>query len=122
MAFISEFTTDIHHVKAADNSFADAPSRVIFNTAMPPAIDYSALALAQRTDSELEVLRTSSRHLIFHELPLPEGGVSVICEMSTGAPRPLVPLEFRRQISGALHNLSHPGMGATQNLLTERFT
>lgn len=83
------------HVKGADKTVADALSRVIFNTDLPAAIGYSALALTQRTNSELEVLRTSSHYLIFQELPLSEGGEGAIYGMSTGVHRALVPFGFQ---------------------------
>ena len=41
--------------------------------------------------------------------------------MSTSTPRPYVPLSYRRHIFDQLHNLSHPGIRASQKLITERF-
>ena len=41
--------------------------------------------------------------------------------MSTGNPRPYIPPSFRKSVFSALHNLSHPGIRATQKLCTERF-
>ena len=41
--------------------------------------------------------------------------------MSTGVQRPYVPESFRRAIFDSLHSLSHPGIRATQSLVTSRF-
>ncbi len=41
--------------------------------------------------------------------------------MSTVIQRPYVPQQFRRHIFDALHNLSNPGIHATQRLVTNRF-
>ena len=38
--------------------------------------------------------------------------------MSTGVPRPYIPSELRRTVFDALHSLSHPGVRATQRLIT----
>ena len=45
----------------------------------------------------------------------------IICDMSTGIPRPIVPSSYRRQVFDSLHSLSHPGIRATQRLITSRF-
>ena len=45
----------------------------------------------------------------------------MLCDVSTGVARPLVPVKHRRAIFDALHGLSHPGIRATQKLITERF-
>ena len=36
-------------------------------------------------------------------------------------PRPLVPKKFRRNVFDSLHSLSHPGIRATQKLITDRY-
>ena len=41
--------------------------------------------------------------------------------MSTGVPRPYVPSELCRIVFDALHSLSHPGVRATQRLITARY-
>ncbi|KAK3890156.1 hypothetical protein Pcinc_005888 [Petrolisthes cinctipes] len=62
LVFISEFTTDVRHVRREDNSMADAISRA--PPVQPlhaliqhiPSLDYPALANAQSTDSHLQGL------------------------------------------------------------------
>ena len=43
------------------------------------------------------------------------------CDMSTGTLRPVVPAKFRRSVFDNLHSLSHPGIRATQHLVTTRY-
>ena len=46
---------------------------------------------------------------------------SILCDVSFGSPRPLVPTALRHQLFLALHGLSHPGACASQWLLSSRF-
>jgi hypothetical protein len=48
------------------------------------------------------------------------GGASVLCGMSTGAPRPLIPEVNRWQIFAAIHGLAHPATRAMRRLLAAR--
>ncbi|GFW93368.1 hypothetical protein TNCV_2604861 [Trichonephila clavipes] len=46
---------------------------------------------------------------------------NLICDTSTGTPRPFVPTTFRKLIFEHLHNLSHPGIAATTKLICSRY-
>ena len=46
---------------------------------------------------------------------------TLVCDTSTGVPRPFVPARFRRTVFDSLHSLSHPGIRATQRLVTTRY-
>lgn len=50
LAYISEFTTDIHFVKGLDNAAADALSRVGAVTSTPPPFCLEEFAAAQCDD------------------------------------------------------------------------
>ena len=54
-------------------------------------------------------------------MPVPTCGTTLLCDTSTSVPRPLVPPQFRRQVFDTLHTLSHPGVRATQRLITSRY-
>ena len=45
----------------------------------------------------------------------------LLCDISTGTPRPIVPQEFRRQVFDLIHGLAHPGRKSTQKLISEKF-
>jgi Integrase core domain/Integrase zinc binding domain len=49
------------------------------------------------------------------------GGVELLCDVSGGRIRPLVPREMRKTVFQAVHTLAHPGTRATQRLLSARF-
>lgn len=121
--FVAQFTTDIRHVKGQENVVADALSRnAISSMGLPalPPIDFLAIASKQKSDEELANLQKSSS-LHFKEVPLLSSPGTIICDMSTGTPRPYIPAEFRRLIFDTLHTLAHPGIRASQRLVTERF-
>ena len=54
-------------------------------------------------------------------MPLQSSTATILCDVSTGVPRPLVPIILRRQVFQAPHTLAHPGIQATQHLVTARF-
>ena len=123
--YISQFTVDIRHVSGSDNTVADALSRVSVNAihtwANVPAVDFQAMAVAQTDDPDVHTSRTNSS-LNLQQVPLTTSGeVTLLCDESTGIQRPVVPKEFRRPIFDALHSLSHPGIRATQRLVTQHF-
>ena len=121
--FISQFTTDIRHVRGTENTVADALSRISSLTPLPSTIDLDALATVQRQDEELNQFRNdpSSSPFDFQDHPLPTSNNTITCDISTGRPRPFVPKAFRRFIFNSLHNLSHPGIKATQRLITDQY-
>ena len=45
---------------------------------------------------------------------------TILCDTSTGPPRPLVPYAWRRPVFDSLHGLSHPGIRATTPCLAMR--
>lgn len=118
--YISQFTTDIHHIKGSDNVLADALSR-IEAISMPNTIDYNEIAQAQTTDEELNDLLTNSDVLKFKAITLPDCSKSIYCDLSTGTARPYIPEIFRKKVFTTLHNLSHPGIRASSKLMRSRF-
>lgn len=119
LSFISQFTTDIVHVKGVDNTVADAMSRI---EAISFDADNSALASCQEHDDELKKYRNDTNSsLKLENVAVPGTSITLICDMSTGRPRPFVPEPMRKKIFDQLHNLSHPGARATIRLVSDRF-
>jgi hypothetical protein len=52
--------------------------------------------------------------------PVLIGGVSLLCDWSSGTPRPLVPVSNRQAVFVAIHGLAHPGIRATRQLVAAR--
>ena len=85
--FISQFTTDIRHVKGSNNPVADALSRIDINTLQQPnGIDCKAMAVAQKEDPELLETLRSSLALNLTPIPLPSSDTSLICDTSNTEP------------------------------------
>ena len=54
-------------------------------------------------------------------MSIPATNATIICDLSTGVPCPYVPSKFRRPVFDSLHSLAHPGVRASQKLLTIRY-
>lgn len=117
LTFISQFTTDIKHVKGEDNVVADTLSRV---ESISLVNDYAALAQSQADDPELKTIRDDSSLKLTPTL-IPGTDISITCDVSTGKPRPYLPLQHRRPAFDRLHELSHPGARASARLVSARF-
>lgn len=100
---------------------ADALSRVEAIESIDP-IDslIHKLASLQEEDDELKDYINSPQALKLTKVTLPNS-VKLYCDTSTRKPRPFVPAKMRKEIFYSLHNLSHPGIRATINLIKERF-
>ncbi|KAL3173155.1 hypothetical protein MRX96_012290 [Rhipicephalus microplus] len=79
------------------------------------------MATAQQHDSELQVLQLQENFLKLKDVQLQGCAIPLVCDTSTGCPRPYVLAPFRRKVFDALHSLSHPGTRATQRLITGRY-
>lgn len=121
LAFIAEFTTDIRYVKGSFNSAADALSRITINaTTGTTDLSLSSLAEAQALDDELPRLRYSTS-LRLEQVNFPDDDVTLWCDVSHNCTRIYVPSQLRRAVFDTLHSICHPGVRATQHLVTERY-
>ena len=120
--YISQFTSNIRHIHGADNVVADALSRIETNVLLsgqPPVVDFTAMATA---DPQIRALQSSpSFPLVVKAIPLAKSSDTLLCDISAGAQRPLVPRQWRCTAFESLHGLSHPGIRATQRLITARY-
>lgn len=122
LSAISEFTTDIRHVAGKDNCVADALSRNVINSVTAEVnIDYSAMAAVQVEDPEIAAYRTAITNLQLEDVPFGPAATTLLCDISTGNPRPVVPSSWRRRVFEAIHNLSHPSIRATRKLVSTKF-
>jgi len=87
LSFISEFSTDIKHVSGSGNIVADALSRI---EAVSSVLDHETLANSQLIDQEVQTLFTDqSTSLRLEKVAIPGTKVTLICDTSTGSPRPI---------------------------------
>ena len=115
--FISQFSTDVRHIKGTDNVVADALSRITALDATSQSIDLPAMAAAQGHDDGL----LNHNSLRPQSFPLPTSSGTIMCDVLDGFARPIVPSSFRRNVFDVLHNVSHPGIRATVKLISQRY-
>ena len=120
--YISQFTTDIRYTQGINNPVADALSRIELNQVETntPIIDLEAMAAAQG-NCEFLTQDTPTHSLSLEHIPLPHSSKTIICDVSMGQSRPVVPPTFRQLVFRSLHSLSHPGIRASQKLIASRF-
>ena len=120
--YISQFSTDIRHVKGNDNSVADALSRIeIDSITSPPTLDFKKLAEEQQQDEDLRTLLQSDTSLKLENHYFPLEDITLCCDKSTDTPRPFVPKAFRQTVFDSIHFFSHPGVAASFDLISKRF-
>uniref|UniRef100_A0A674MZJ6 Gypsy retrotransposon integrase-like protein 1 n=1 Tax=Takifugu rubripes TaxID=31033 RepID=A0A674MZJ6_TAKRU len=120
LSYISEFTTDIKHLAGKTNVVADCLSRAVTG-AVHVGLDYGQMAVDQTTDSDVQALKSAATGLQLREVPFGSTGVTLLCDVSTGQLRPVVPTVWRRRVFDSVHNLSHPGRKASQRLVAAKF-
>ncbi len=117
---LTELVQHVEYVPGADNQVADALSRP--TAAISSTLVLSDLATAQSEDEEIQQLITSAKHsLKLKHLQTPNTNESILCDVSQQCPRPIIPLNLRRQVFQQLHGISHPGPRATTRLVSERY-
>ncbi|BHF81470.1 hypothetical protein SprV_0702460000 [Sparganum proliferum] len=82
--------------------------------------DLAKLADLQTADESIADLRTSTT-LQLRDAPLPASPGTILCDWSTGTPRPVVPLPYRKVVFDHFHSLSHPRIRAGRKLIAARF-
>jgi hypothetical protein len=80
-------------------------------------LDWPGIAARQRVCPATQKALSSSLQL--EERPI--HGVALLCYVSRGTVRPLIPIEDRRAVFWAVHSLAHPGIRASRRLMSSRF-
>ena len=119
LSYISEFTTDIQHVKGDNNTVADALSRATVSD-VSLGINFQEMAKDQQ-DAEVQAYRVLPSSLQVKDIPFGTDGVTLLCDISTGHPRPIVPTNWRRKVFDMFHSLSHPSIRTTRKLIANKF-
>ena len=117
LEFISQFTTDIRHIRGSANAPADALSRI--QAVSTPQI-LEDIATAQAKCAELASVEKNTS-LVLRKVRLPGLPIEIWCDVNGTRTRPFVPKDLRYQVFSSLHNLSHPGIRATQHLISQRY-
>ena len=104
----------MHYIQGHHNIVADCLSRPVCATSAD-SFDLQALAQSQIEDAEVTA---KSQHLSPYEVA---PNLQLWCDTSTSSPRPFVPLISRQPVISSLHNLSHPGVSKTTQLVKQRY-
>ena len=120
LSYISEFTTDIQHIQGKDNFVADSLSRTTIDS-VQLGIDYAMMATDQAEDPEVQFYQTTPSSLVLQDFTFGAHGTTLLCDLSAGCPRPVVPVAWRRRVFDLFHGLSHPSIRATRNLIASKF-
>ena len=120
LSAISEYTTDIQHVAGKDNFVADCLSRAVTGS-VHLGLDYTAMAEDQTMDSEVQAYRTAPSALLMEDVVFDAANATLLCDVSTGQPRPMVPAGWRRKVFDTIHGLSHPWVKASTKLVRAKF-
>ena len=108
-------------ISAVDSSPSSAQHVTSVPASTPPSesvVSMPALAAAQLICKETKHCSTSTSLKVKHHVV---DGAYVLCDFSSGLPRPILPPDFRRLVFNKLHGLAHPGIRATKRLISSRY-
>ena len=112
LSYIAEFTTDIRHVHEKCNAIVQILSRI--ETAELQDIGFRQLAKDQATFIEISAYRTAITGLSLKDIPL--NNTVLLCNLSLGKPRPVVPKEWTFKVFQTIHLLLLAGPRPTNEL------
>ena len=119
-SYVAEFTSDIRNMPGKDNVVADAlsrPAAVVAPSAALP-VDWTALARSQADCPHVQGLVASSGLQVKR---VEIKGAKLLCDVSMGVLRPLVPDAQQLAVFHAIHDLAHLGIRTMQRLVSSRF-
>ena len=122
LAAISEFTTDIRRRAGKKNCVADALSRASVSSVQVELGNLDNIAMAaDQQHPEIQAHRTAISSLLLEDIPIGNFQAKLLCDVSTGTPRPIVPPSWNSTVFNAIHNLSHPSIRTTRKLMASKF-
>ena len=122
LSAVSEFVSGVQHRPGASNVVADCLSRHPIEVgAVTFDIDYKQLASEQAICPSVQGLSSITTGLRLVERQLHPNDPPLLCDLSRGNPRIVVPDSWRRRIFDSIHGLSHPGCRASQRLIGRGF-
>ena len=117
LSAIAEYSCTVKHLPGNQNTVADTLSRSL--TSVQLGIDYKQLAEAQEADREVNALQ-HNKSLNLQKISF-NPTTAILCDVSTGKPRPVVPRKMKKQVFNLIHGLSHPSARSSVSLISQRF-
>ncbi|XP_068229032.1 uncharacterized protein [Palaemon carinicauda] len=84
-------------------------------------IDNEDLAHQQQLDPETPAYRTAITALKWEDVPLGSSNTALLCNISAGRHRALVPSSRRKAVFDIVHSLSHPSSRTTARIISSKF-
>lgn len=120
LSYISEFNCTFKHLQGKKNPVADALSKVEKRAVQLGYCD-NLHAKKQRWDPDTTEARTSLTALQRMDISLGDSGTTILCNVSTGRPRPCTAASLPRHVFDLVHGLSHPSRRTLRRQLTQMF-
>ena len=114
LAILTEFISDIEHIKRFQNIVVDCLSRPTLAVQID-ACDLPALAETQASDTEIQSFQDLK---IF---TIPGDNQFIWCDLSTSYPRPYVPSKLHEFIFYSIHSINHPGIKLSIKMIKARY-
>nr|XP_061802904.1 uncharacterized protein LOC133594166 [Nerophis lumbriciformis] len=105
LSYVSEFTTDIQHLAGKTDVVADCLSQAVTG-AVHVGLDFAQMAVDQANDPDIRALTAAAKGLQLPEVSFEDTGVTLLCDIATGWPRPVVPVVWRLRVFDLIHGLS----------------
>ena len=122
LSAISQFTTDVRHIAGKANLVADTLSRASLSTVVSSSPDLVFVAMAQAQQiPEIQAYRTAITGLQLENVTVGPDKVCLLCDVSLGLPRPVVPPSWRQRVFDIIHGLSHPSIRAARQLMRQKY-
>ena len=115
-------TTDVIHIAGKDNSVADALSHIPVH--IGPAqvgVDCTAMANPQQNNEEMKAYHTAITGLVLEDVKFRPTNSTLLCDISSGLSRPIVPSSWCRKVYEVVPNLSHSSIQVMHTLITKKF-
>ena len=97
LAFSSKFKTDIQHLPVKDNVVTECLSRSTANT-VSLGMYYTAMTVTQLDAEDVQSDSTAITNLLLNNIHVYSNGPDLLCDISTGLPRPVIPSVYGRQV------------------------
>ena len=85
------------------------------------SLDYDNIAALPENDPAVQAYHTAITGHHFEDIPVPGLNRTMLCNVSELTPNPIVPESLRRMVTDTVHNLAHPGVESTLQIIIQHF-